>query len=69
MAKTSKDELSGMTVNERLFSLGLLDEWDEAIQERDRSKMINVLRQCEVSWQQCEQTTDAVLANPKRYGF
>jgi hypothetical protein len=64
-----KDELQGMTVNERLFTLSLLDQWDRAAKSRNRDEMIKILGQCAMSQEQCEQTTDAVLNNPAKYGF
>jgi hypothetical protein len=59
--------LGGMTVNERLVHVGLLEAWDEAVRMRDRAAMISVLEQVEVS--QPEFSVDAVLANPAKYGF
>lgn len=69
MSKPSETELKGMTVNERLFLLGLLDQWEVSAQVRDRDQMIQILRQCAMSEEQCEETTDAVLENPSKYGF
>ena len=69
MSRPSEYELQGMTVNERLFSLGLIDQWDVAAKARDRDRMIQVLVQCAMSPEQCEKTTDAVLKNPSMYGF
>ena len=67
--RPSDDELSGMTVNERLFACGLLDAWDEAAMNRDRPQMIALLLQTAIERDQAERTTDAVLKNPKMYGF
>jgi hypothetical protein len=61
-------ELSGMTVNERLFAFSLFDAWDEAVRERDRSQMIKILIQVAIESDQAERTTDAVLKNQKMYG-
>jgi len=69
MSKPTETELGGMTVNERLFAMGLLDQWDEAAQARDRSRMTQILSQCALSKEQCEETTDALLKNPSMYGF
>jgi len=69
MNKYNETELKGMTVNERLFFLGLIDQWDEAAKTRNRPKMIEVLIQCKFTKEQSEQTTDAVLKNPAKYGF
>lgn len=67
--KYSETELKGMTVNERLFSLGLMDQFEGAAKVRNRQRMIEVLLQCAFSQDQSEQTTDAVLKNPAMYGF
>ncbi len=58
-----------MTVNERLLACGLLDAWDEAAMKRDRPLMIALLLQTAIERDQAERTTDAVLDNPKMYGF
>jgi hypothetical protein len=63
-----KPDYSGMTVNERLFSAGLLDSWDEAVRARNRSRMIELLREVDLSYD-AEPISDGVLANPKFYGF
>jgi hypothetical protein len=64
-----RDELSlaGMTVNERLFHVGILDQWDAAVRRRNRDEMIALLEQVEVV--KPHLTVDAVLANPHVYGF
>ena len=56
-----------MTVNERLFHVGSLDQWDAAVRRRDRNEMIALLEQVEVT--DPHVTTDTVLANPQAYGF
>jgi hypothetical protein len=67
--RLSDKELSGMTVNERLFTCSLLDAWDEAARERDRSQMITILIQVAIESDQAEKITDAVLKKQKMYGF
>lgn len=59
--------LSGMTVNERLFHVGLMAEWEAAARRRDRETMIQLLRRVEVEG--AEWSVDTILANPSRYGF
>jgi hypothetical protein len=59
------DTLSGMTVNERLFVLGLLEEFDVAARARDRARMIEILARAEVG----SETADQLLASPERYGY
>ena len=58
-----------MTVNERLFACSLIDEFDEAARNRDREHMISILVQAAISPEQAQITTDAVLKNPKTYGY
>lgn len=58
-----------MTVNERLETAGLIAAWDEAVAERDRAGMIKVLMATKLSEKQAAETTDAVLADPGKYGF
>ena len=62
-------ELSGMTVNERLFACGLMDRWDAAAHGRKRDEMISVLCEVALTEKEAASTTDAVLANPSKYGF
>jgi hypothetical protein len=56
-----------MTVNERLSQVGIIDRWDEAARQRDRSAMIALLEQVEVP--EPHLIADAVLADPKKSGF
>ncbi len=69
MNKYNEEELKGMTVNERLFGLGLIGQWDLAAKTRNRQMMIEILLKCSFSQEQSEQTTDAVLKNPAKFGF
>ena len=39
---------AGMTVNERLFIAGYLDEFDKAIKEKDIEKVISILKSVEL---------------------
>jgi hypothetical protein len=57
-----------MTVNERLFSRGLLERFDAAARRRDRSAML-LLREVELSEVDAIGCVDAIFADPKRYGF
>ena len=65
---TDKPNYHGMTVNERLFSAGLLEAWDAAVKSANRDRMIELLLEVELCGQ-AERITDAVLANPSFYGF
>ena len=65
MSRVGKPDLSALTVNERLFETGLIDEWDAAV--RDRDKMLEIMRKVEV--EPPEFAVDTVLADPAKYGF
>jgi hypothetical protein len=67
--RPSKEELGGMTLNERLFACGLMNAWDEAARNRDRDQMIAILLQTAVDRDNAESTTDAVIKDPEMYGF
>jgi hypothetical protein len=60
---------AGMTVNERLVVSSEIAAWDAAVIRRDRAGMIAVLMVTELSEKQAAETTDAVLADPRKYGF
>jgi hypothetical protein len=59
------EDFSGMTVNERFFSAGILGLWDDAKRRRDRAAMIDLLNQVEVAAP--EWVADTILANPQKY--
>jgi hypothetical protein len=61
--------LGGMTVNERLYTLGLLSEFDAAARRQDRRTMLEMLLQAELSESDAASCVDAIFADPKRYGF
>lgn len=52
-----------MTVNERLFSAGLLEAWDEAVRQRDRACMIALPMSVELAAEQAAFTADTALVN------
>lgn len=65
--RPTDEELGGMTVNERLFACGVLDEWDDAVRRRSRAEMIEILRTVALTEHQAAQSADTVLQNPKQY--
>lgn len=67
--RPSDDELKGMTVIEQLCACGLLDAWNEAAMNRERTQMIALLLQTSIQDDQAERTTDAVLENPEIHGY
>ncbi|MGK2910978.1 MAG: hypothetical protein ACSLE1_14430 [Sphingobium sp.] len=48
MRGMTKPNYAGMTLNERLFTKGVLDEFDAAIGEKDRVKLIELLKAVEI---------------------
>jgi len=64
-----EQDLAGMTVSERLFALGLMEDFDRAASNRDRGVLIAVLLKARFSRKEAEETSDALLAKPQKYGF
>jgi hypothetical protein len=67
VGEREKPILAGMTVNERMSHVDIIDLWDDAVRHRDRSAMVALLEQVEVS--EPHLIADAVLADPKKFGF
>jgi hypothetical protein len=64
---TEKPDYAAMTVNERLFTAGLMDAFDEAARSLDRGRMIAILAEVDVGTP--DWTADMILANPSKYGY
>ena len=64
----SESDYCSMTVNERLFAAGLISDWDNAVQSRNRERMIELLGKVDLSLH-AEKISDAILANPQFYGL
>jgi hypothetical protein len=64
-----KNDLDGMTVNERLFVLNLIDDFDRAAKARNSETMIAILLKASLTEAQAKFTTEAILKNPEKYGF
>jgi len=64
---SSETDYSGLTVNERLYSAGLSEKFDDAIRSRNRDAALSILLAVEVS--DAAKSVDLVLANPKSYGL
>lgn len=63
------DRFRGMTVNERLFGAGLLEEWDNAALARNAAAMAQILASVAITPDEAKRIVATVLANPKQYGF
>jgi hypothetical protein len=44
-----KDEYGGMTVNERLYVSGLMDQFDKALLEKDKDSLIRILKEVKLN--------------------
>lgn len=58
-----------MTVNERLFAANLLKAFDAAARGRDKSEMIKILLEVQLSPDQAKETVSAILNDPAKYGL
>ena len=56
-AATKQELLGGMTVNERLWHLGLHDQYDAAIDRRNEAEISAILRKCMLS----QDNIDAII--------
>jgi len=63
------ENLSGMTVNERLFSLRKLETFDSAIKSENTKLAIEILEECQLSHSAALETVSAIFKNPNLYGF
>jgi hypothetical protein len=63
------DYLAGMTLNERLYHFGLFEAFDTAVEFRQLSSIIEILRRAKLTEAQAQETAAAVLANPSFYGL
>jgi hypothetical protein len=54
-------KFDGMTLNERLFSCGLLDLWDKSVRSKDSAKLMVLLQQVGVS--DAAKVVDQVLSS------
>jgi hypothetical protein len=57
----SDKNLGGMTVNERLFALSLLEEYDAAVKRKDKSQIISILKQCDLTEEQASASAQQTL--------
>jgi hypothetical protein len=62
---------AGMTMNERLWEAGLMNEFEAAAAARDRDRMLLICARVGIADGPTGRSSivDTVLANPARYGF
>jgi hypothetical protein len=63
------DNLEGMTVNERLVKLGLVELFDQQVNQRNKKGAVDILLQAKFSPKQAEETINAIFANPGKYRY
>ena len=61
--------LEGLTVNERLYTLNLMDDFDLSIKSRQREVAIQLLEKAQFSNSQAVETVDAIFNEPKLYDY
>ena len=61
--KYTETVLSGMTVNERLFALGLQDDFDKSCNSSDEKRLREILRQAKVHEASISQIVSKYLKN------
>lgn len=66
---TSKKNYSGIAVNQRLSEAGLLTEFFNAANKKDRDDMISILLSIEYEQAQAEEVSDAILGISDSHGF
>ena len=64
-----EQDLKGMTVNERLFVLGLMEDFDSAVKSRNKEASISVLLEAKFTPEQAEETVSVMFKNSKKYGY
>lgn len=68
-AMNDLDYIAGMTVNERLAHFGLFQAFDAAVDSRQLSAVVEILRRAKLTEDQAQKTASAVLANLSFYGL
>lgn len=56
------EEIGGMTVNERLWHLGLFERFDACVERGDRDGLRAVLKECALSDENIERIIEKVFA-------
>jgi hypothetical protein len=62
-------DYGGMTINERLFEAGLLEQFYRAAKSRNRETMIEILTKVSLLPEDAVWTADKMLKKPRVYGL
>ena len=65
----ARSRYGAMTVNERLFVAGLIEQFDSAAEARDRERLIEILKLVEFTQEEAESIVTGLLADPRQFGF
>jgi hypothetical protein len=60
------NKYKGMTVNERLYVSGLMDEFDKAVEEKDLIKATRILEEVELTKENIDPILEKHGLKPKR---
>ncbi len=56
-----EQNLGGMTLNERLFNLNIIEEFDRAVELKDKTILRNLLKACQLSDERAAATIQQIL--------
>jgi len=62
----TEEEAAGMTVNERLYLSGLMEDFDKAAAERSRSELKSILEKLYLDQESVEAIIRSVLENEEK---
>ena len=57
----SENDYGGMTLNERIYTADEMDNWDKAVQSRNRAELLRILEKVEIRGLAATKTIDQVL--------
>lgn len=63
------EHFAGMTLNERLLEMQMLDAFDAAARARDRVRMVDLLRWVTLDTEDADTIVDVILHDPGKYAF
>ncbi|RDV27363.1 hypothetical protein DXV75_04825 [Alteromonas aestuariivivens] len=62
-------KLAGMAINERLFHVGIMEEFDAAISSCNQKEAVALLQRAEISREEAMVAVATIFENPGRYGY